>query len=136
MMRVPYWLTDRPGDSLLPDDGLEEFSGTYDGFLEVFEKEEKSMGEKEPHKPLLPHGLTGIMRKGLTTGSFWFFHALENPKGLFSLFFCHLLPRYGDARNPNLYNVLSPYWHVDAADVIERKLKIKKTTRLSYAKHL
>ncbi|OJD10514.1 hypothetical protein AJ78_08497 [Emergomyces pasteurianus Ep9510] len=126
MLRAPYWLTDRPVDSILPDDGLQEFGKAHDEFLEIFEKEEKTMRETEPRKLPFSGSLTAIMRNGWANGSFWFFYALENPKGLFSLFFIHLMPRYGDSTNPNFYDVLSPYWNVDATDVVERKLKDKK----------
>ncbi|EEP78370.1 predicted protein [Uncinocarpus reesii 1704] len=126
MLRAPYWLTDRPVDSLLPDDGLEEFSKTHNEFLEIFEQEEKAIRKAESHRLLFCHSLAGIIRNGLENGSFWFFYALENPKGLFSLFFYHLMPRYGDSTNPNFYDVMSAYWDVNAANVVERKLKDKE----------
>lgn len=113
-------------DDLLPENGLEEYSKIHGEFVGVFENEEKVMQETEPQKPLFPLPLAEVMIKGRANGSFWFFHALGNPKGLFLLFFCrHLMPRYGDSNNPNFYNVLSFYWALDAADVVEKKPNLK-----------
>ncbi|KAI1942274.1 hypothetical protein LOZ12_002574 [Ophidiomyces ophidiicola] len=127
MLRAPYWLTDRSVDNLLPEDGLEEFTKMHAEFLESFEKEEKKMQDRDPNFniPLFGRQFTDIMRSCWENGSFWFFYALENPKGLFSLFYYHLLPRYGPT-DPNFYNGFCSYWAVDAAELVGKKLKDKE----------
>lgn len=41
-------------------------------------------------------------KKGWTIGNFWYFHALESPKGLYNLFLGHIQPRYASFHREDL----------------------------------
>lgn len=83
--RPPYWLTGRSVDDITGE-YLEPFREAYEEFVDVFEEEEKEF----PPINSLNSYRTALMRNGWKTGSFWYFHALESPKGLFNLFRQHI----------------------------------------------
>ncbi|KAF9894129.1 hypothetical protein FE257_009102 [Aspergillus nanangensis] len=122
-LRPPYWLTGRPVDDLI-DSNLDEFSRAYQDFVKVFEREEKSL------PPL--HGQqsfrTNNMSRGLKVGNFWYFHALESPKGLYNLFRDHIQPKYASTSREScatFTEVVSDYWAPDTDQTIQRKLTDK-----------
>jgi len=124
-LRPPYWLTGRAVDDLLGEN-LDTFSKAYDEFLEIFEEEELR------YPPLFNacSYRTNIMRKGWKIGNFWYFHALDSPKGLFNLFRDHIQPRFAASQSDDpsdFSRIVSEYWAVDTKDVIGEKLKDKET---------
>ncbi|KAE8397162.1 hypothetical protein BDV37DRAFT_289659 [Aspergillus pseudonomiae] len=112
MLHPPYWLTSRGVDQLYNGEHLDAFSKVHAEFMNVFEEEEQAharAGNKTS-------GLTSIMRKGLETGNFWYFHALETPKGLYNIFLEHIQPRFSklnDAGMVEFERTISPYWTPD-----------------------
>lgn len=122
MFRPPYWLTDSPVD-LLTGKNLDSFSKTKDEFLGIFEEEEK----------LFPLDgdcsyRTNIMKRGWTIGNFWYFHALESPKGLYNLFLDHIQPRYAPSHrnNSDFMQIVSEYWATGTKNAISTKLEDKE----------
>jgi hypothetical protein len=68
------------------------------------------------------------MRRCWDTGSFWYFHALNSPKGLYQLFNEHIQPLYHpEHRKMSIFDkAVAHYWSVGAADVIQRKIEEEK----------
>lgn len=97
MFRPPYQLTSSPVD-FLTDKSLDSFTEAEDEFLEIFEEEEKSFPLNGDYSYR-----TTLMRKGWTVGNFWYFHALESPKGLYNLFLDHIQPRYASSHREGSY---------------------------------
>ncbi|GAB1209181.1 hypothetical protein APSETT445_007949 [Aspergillus pseudonomiae] len=112
MLHLPYWLTSRGVDQLYNGEHLDAFSKVHAEFMNVFEEEEQvhaRAGNKTS-------GLTSIMRKGLETGNFWYFHALETPKGLYNIFLEHIQPRFSKLNDTGMVEserTISPYWTPD-----------------------
>lgn len=119
-LRAPYWLTGRSIDEL-SEDHLEPFERAYKEFLEVFEEEEK----KVLHLRGMPCYRTQLMRQGWRTGSFWYFHALKSPKGLFNLFRQHIQPIFAAMHqvSDEFSRIVSDYWTADVESVISSKLR-------------
>lgn len=123
-LRPPYWLTGHSADSII-DERLVTFSKAHEKFVEFFEEEEKQY-------PRLFNTCvyrTNIMRKGWKVGSFWFFQALDSPKGLFNIFRDHIQPKFAPPQSADpadFSRIVSEYWAADTKDVIEGKLKDKE----------
>ncbi|KAJ5545521.1 hypothetical protein N7461_007825 [Penicillium sp. DV-2018c] len=120
-LRPPYWLTGHTIDHLL-DECLTTFSKEHDKLMEIFEQEERQF------PPLFSTCTfrTNIMSKGWKVGNFWFFHALDSPKGLYNLFRDHIQPIFAPSQSDQpleFSRIVSEYWAVDTKDVIEQKLK-------------
>ncbi|GAT26713.1 hypothetical protein RIB2604_02103950 [Aspergillus luchuensis] len=125
MLHPPYWLTSRGVDQLYEGEHLDAFSEIHAEFMEVFDKEEQN--RSQAGKKSL--GLASIMRRGWATGSFWYFHALETPKGLYNIFLDHIQPRYSkldDAGMVEFERTVSPYWTPDIQTFLDGKLKEKE----------
>ena len=119
MQRPPYWLTGLSLDSL--DTDLSAYQIAYTEFMKAFEAEERSLGKVD-----IPH--TRIMRNGWETGNHWYLSALDSPKGLSSLYYSHIRPKFEklEDRNPGFDRTLSTYWTTGAAEFITSKLKQKQ----------
>ena len=65
------------------------------------------------------------MKNCWDTGSFWYFHAVNSPKGLYQLFNEHIQPLFHPAYSEmSLFDeVVALYWSISAAKVIERKIE-------------
>ena len=63
--------------------------------------------------------------KSWEKGSFWYFQALNSPKGLYRIFNEHIQPRFcAEHSNMTLFDeIVAPYWSTDAARVIEAKIE-------------
>lgn len=97
---------------------LETFRQLIFEYFEAFEHEERAMiGDHLFQTP--------IMRECWTNGSFWYFHAINSPKGLFRVFNEHIqrlfCPEHCDMKIFD--EVVAPYWKTDAAYVIEERIK-------------
>lgn len=116
-LHPPYWLTDRCIDELTGEH-LDNFRLTYQEFPEVFEEEEKSLA---PLTNIPTHVFSyraNLMRRALQTGSFWYFHALNIPKGMYNLFSQHIHPVFGSSPevSPDLARTASAYWAAGTVD--------------------
>ncbi|KJK61059.1 hypothetical protein P875_00042703 [Aspergillus parasiticus SU-1] len=107
----------------LTGEHLEAFKKVYEEFLDVFEEEEKSF----PFVDNTHSYRTDLMRRAWQTGSFWHFHSLDSPKGLFNLFHQHIHPIFVSAHrvSSELPRIVSDYWAVDTETIISTKLQDK-----------
>ncbi|CAI7623053.1 unnamed protein product [Penicillium manginii] len=121
--RPPYWLTGRSVDEL-NDEYLEIFRRAYEEFVDIFEEEEKQF---PPINNAYSYR-TDLMRNGWQVGKFWYFHALESPKGLFNLFCQHIYPLFAPCRyvTSDFSRVVSDFWAPDVEEVIFNKLRDKE----------
>ena len=83
-LRPPYWSTGCLADDLIGE-RLDNFTKANDEFMKIFEEEEKP----SPSKNGDPTYRTNIMRNGWKIGNFWYFQALDSPKGMCNIFRDH-----------------------------------------------
>lgn len=119
-LRPPYWLTGRPVDDLIGEHH-EASNNTYHEFVDIFE-EEKSMNHDCSYR-------SSIMRKSWEIGAFWYFHALDSPKGLFNIFRDHIQPLFSESHrsDPDYPRIVSEYWAKDMEEVVAAKLRDRET---------
>ncbi|OOF98994.1 hypothetical protein ASPCADRAFT_162880 [Aspergillus carbonarius ITEM 5010] len=125
MLHPPYWLTSRGVDQLEKGEHLDAFRDIHSEFMDVFEEEERLLSPKADRAFNLSH----VMRKGWETGSFWFFHALDNPKGLYNMFLDHIQPIFAKLDEPRLAEferTIAPYWSADATGFLAKKIQDKE----------
>lgn len=125
MLHPPSWLTSRGVDQLAKGEHFKAYSSVHGEFIEAFENEEMSFPSTNGDASYR----TRIMRRGWTTGNFWYFHALDNPKGLYNIFLQHIQPMFTELDDKGMVEferTLAPYWSVDAVTVIEAKIKDKE----------
>ena len=122
-LRPPYWLTSCPADDLVGQ-RLDSFSEAYHEFMEIFEEEEKSF----PMMNGVASYRTNIMRRGWEIGNFWYFQALDSPKGLYNIFRDHIQPIFAPSHNvdSDFPRIVSEYWTADVTEVISTKLQDKE----------
>lgn len=127
MLLAPVWVTGRRVDQLPPGEHLEAYHIAIEEFFDAFDQEQISFPLKQNSDNVLT---AEMMRKGLKTGHFWFFHALENPKVACNLFFQHILPIFAGSVSENrvaeFTGCLAQFWNRDSKDVIEKKLRDRK----------
>ena len=114
----PYWLSGRPADDIVHGEPLETFGQIVNEFLETFEQEEGELvGEALYQAP--------IIKNCWSTGSFWYFEALNTPKGLYRIFNEHIqrLFCFEHCNMRRFDEMVAPYWSIDSAEVIERKIE-------------
>lgn len=123
-LQPPYWLTGRHVDGLT-EEHHDAFREACAEFMDIFEEEEEK--SYPPIKSICSYRTT-LMRKGLENGNFWYFQALESPKGLYNLFRQHIHPIFEPTRdiNPDFSRTVSKYWAADMEDVIAVKLRDKE----------
>ncbi|GLA64424.1 hypothetical protein AtubIFM54640_006142 [Aspergillus tubingensis] len=124
MLRPPYWLTSRGVDQLYGEH-LDAFSDVHAEFMHIFEQEEQVYAGAAGTRT---SNLTSIMKKGWGIGSFWYFHALETPKGLYNIFLDHIQPRFlkvDDAKMVEFERTISPYWTPDVQGFLDGKMQDK-----------
>jgi hypothetical protein len=89
--------------------------------MEAFEREERLLGKLD-----IPH--TRIMQNGWQMGHYWYFSALDCPKGLYDIYYTHVRPRF-DKRvdcSSQFDQLVAAYWGPDVADFITGKLREKE----------
>jgi len=120
MQHPPCWLTGRAVDELQKCEHLEAFTRMHEEFMDAFEKEERLL---PPTKDGALYR-TNIMRAGWKIGNFWYFHALDSPKGIYNLFLQHIQPGFAASHNGTVLDrIVAPYWATDADEVIATKVK-------------
>jgi hypothetical protein len=135
MLHRPSWLTGRGVDQLAKGEHLEAYSSIRGEFVDAFEKEEKLFS---PFNSDVSHR-TRIMRRGWTAGNFWYFHALDNPKGLYNIFLQHIQPMFTGLDEKGMIEferTLAPYWSVDGLQIIAAKIKDKEVYDDQLRRHL
>ncbi|RMD44415.1 hypothetical protein DV735_g758, partial [Chaetothyriales sp. CBS 134920] len=121
MLRPPYWLTGEKLDRL-KGANLDKFRNILDEFMAEFRQQEEQM------LAILSEGVSpsrsALMEENWKRGSFWFFHALESPRGFYNLFKQHIMPRFSqDTDFPDI----SQYWIKDTRTIIRAKLEERKS---------
>ncbi|PYH36026.1 uncharacterized protein BO87DRAFT_433019 [Aspergillus neoniger CBS 115656] len=104
---------------------LDAFSGIHAEFMHIFEQEEQVYAGAAGTRT---SNLTSIMKKGWGIGNFWYFHALETPKGLYNIFLDHIQPRFlkvDDAKMVEFERTISPYWTPDVQGFLDGKMQDK-----------
>lgn len=135
MLHPPYWLTSRGVDQLEKGEDLEAYSHVHTEFMEAFEQEERAHSKKNEDIRYR----TTIMERGWKIGNFWYFQALDNPKGVCSIFLQHIQPLFEatHVNNPAFDRMVAPYWAPDADEIIriktEDKDKYDKALRQEFA---
>ncbi|OBT76714.1 hypothetical protein VF21_03925 [Pseudogymnoascus sp. 05NY08] len=129
----PYWLSGKSLDGMPPGKHLEDFGQMVEEFMKAFEVEEALVVDKA--QPLF---YSALMRKCWETGSFWYFHAVGSPKGMYTLFNDHIQRTFcAEHCDTTLFDgVVSSYWAHDVDPVIEKKLKrmaIKSNCGMRYS---
>lgn len=116
----PYWLSGQPVDGMPPGEHFDAFGDMVAEFIKAFELEEALVVGKE--QPLFQ---STLMRKCWEMGSYWYFQAVNSPKGMFTIFDKHIQRMFcANHSNPALFDeVVSSYWARDVGAVIETKLK-------------
>ncbi len=101
-----------------PGQHLETFHQLVLEYLEAFEQEERGIVGEALHQ-------APIIRKCWETGSFWYFHAINSPKGLCRVFTDHIQRRFCPQHcEMRIFDqVVAPYWGIGAAQEIERKIE-------------
>ena len=89
MVLPPVWFTGRKVDELPKGYHLDNYIILLDEFFDCFQKEERLHFSKA--SKFLS---TQSMKNSWYSGSFWYFHALDNPKVIQSLYFQHIKPRF------------------------------------------
>ncbi len=114
----PYWLSGRAVDEMEHGEPLDTFGQIVAEFFDAFEQEERFMVGEALYQ-------TPIMRKCWETGSFWYFQAVNSPKGLYRIFNEHIQRLFClEHCSMALFDeIVAPYWSVSAANVIARKIK-------------
>jgi hypothetical protein len=87
MQSPPYWLSGKAVDCIDHGEPLETFCQIITEYFDAFEQEEKNIVGEALHQ-------TPIMKSCWDTGSFWYFHAVNSPKGLYQLFNEHIQPLF------------------------------------------
>ncbi|KAJ6189761.1 hypothetical protein N7519_004669 [Penicillium mononematosum] len=114
----PYWLTGRPIDDIVHGEHLETFQEVTTEFLNAFEEQEKIRNASDASQ-------AEIMRKSWDRGSFWYFQAVNSPKGLLRVFNEHIQRMFcGEHCTQREFDrAVSPYWSVGAEEFIQMKVK-------------
>ena len=116
----PYWLSGRSVDGMPQGEHLDAFKDMVAEFITAFEVEENLVVDKG--QPLFR---SALMRKCWETGSFWYFQAVNSPKGMYTIFNQHIQRMFcaEHCRTTLFDGVVAPYWARDTDAVIERKPK-------------
>lgn len=117
MQCLAYWITDRGIDQLDHGEHLDTFTELIQDYLIIFEQEERLLCGENLYQ-------TPIMKNCWETGSFWYFHAINTPKGLFRVFNEHIQRLFCEEHcDAKVFDdVVAPYWSIGAADVIDGKI--------------
>ncbi|ELR04307.1 hypothetical protein VC83_06012 [Pseudogymnoascus destructans] len=97
-----------------PGEYLDAFGDMVEEFIKAFEVDKGQ-----------PLSQSTLMRKCWEMGSFWYFHAVNSPKCMYSLFNDHVQRIFcAEHCDTSLFDwVVSSYWARDVDAVIEKKLK-------------
>jgi hypothetical protein len=114
MLAVPYWLMGHGIDEIVGDN-LHEFDVIRQEFMKIFEAEEVNMASKQ--QPVL----SSIMHEGWESNGVWFWRCLTSTNAMISLVEDHLCPRFSRLSS-EAEEIISQYWCLDSAKVVERKV--------------
>ncbi|RMD41483.1 hypothetical protein DV735_g3645, partial [Chaetothyriales sp. CBS 134920] len=120
MLHPPYWLTNQSVDGI----DAQEYEQVHQEFMDALEEEERAFPGYGPNRLFL----SNILRRGWTSGAFWYSLALDSPTGLFAIFYDHIQPRFekDHLNDPGFFGIMKCYWSMDANSFIQAKLKDKE----------
>ncbi|KAL3479030.1 hypothetical protein BJX99DRAFT_245228 [Aspergillus californicus] len=106
----PYWLSDRPIDDIEHGENLQTFEKIINEFMDVFEEQYQSQ--------VASISQAQIMRTCWEKGSYWYFQAVNSPKGLLRVFNEHIPRRFCEEHcTQRVFDqTVSPYWCVGAEE--------------------
>lgn len=116
MLHPPYWLSGQALDHLAYEN-LQAYEIRHAEFLKAFELEERSIAKTV---------ISNHLHRGWKVGNFWYFGALDCPKGLYSLFINQIQPMFADLDTEDaakFKRLVAPHWHTKAHDIISMKLR-------------
>jgi hypothetical protein len=113
-----YWLTGRTIDDIEHGERLEIFETRINEYISAFEEQEKK-------DKFSDFSHAQIMRRCWNKGSFWYFQAVNSPKGLLHVFREHIQRKYCEehCRKRVFDETVSPYWCEGAESLIQRKVE-------------
>ncbi|POR32376.1 Uncharacterized protein TPAR_07411 [Tolypocladium paradoxum] len=120
MQLPPFWLTSRAVDGFYDAEAVSEYGTVLDEYLDIYEAEEKRRNGFIIQAPTKRHVWE--------SGSFWYFHAVSVPKGMYNLFGRHIQPLFNKHHSEMAIfdEVFFWYWGFGAQEAINRKLKDKE----------
>lgn len=120
MQLPPYWLTSKPIDAFDDDQSVSDLGSLFKEYFDIYEAEEKVTNRILIHGP--------VMRRVWETSSFWYFHAIRVPKGMYRVFNSNIQPLFNEEHcHESVFDrVFFWYWGIGAQDLIERKIKDKE----------
>ncbi|KAK1769787.1 hypothetical protein QBC33DRAFT_576366 [Phialemonium atrogriseum] len=104
MQLPPYWLSSR--------------ASLIDQYVDIYEGKETKRNGSLLQAP--------IMRRAWDSGSYWFFHAVTVPKGMYNIFQMHIRPLFeGERGKENMpgFDKFWPYWAPNAKEMIEKMIR-------------
>lgn len=101
---------------------LEIFRERLTEYLDAFAEEERRIVGDELYQ-------APIMKTCWDMGGFWYFHAINSPKGLFRVFNEHIQPLFCASHcNMSIFDeAVAPYWSTGAGDLMQSKIEYEKT---------
>lgn len=120
MQTPPHWLTSRAVDGFYDNQAVSEYDAVLDEYLEIYAAEEERRNGSVVQAP--------VQRRVWESGSFWYFHAVSVPKGMYNLFDRHIQPLFNkDHPEQAVFDeVFFWYWGFGAQETIDRKLRDKE----------
>lgn len=115
----PFWLTGKCVDQI-EDEEYERFKACYEQFVQTFKEEE--MGKSLYHNGKVYSRAMG-MSNALEDGRYWYWNALQTPKGLFNIFRTHLQVLYDKVSKDDIRIAISPFWTPGMASFVSYKLE-------------
>ncbi|KHN98654.1 Protein kinase-like domain protein [Metarhizium album ARSEF 1941] len=117
----PYWLSSRNAvDSFDDEAAIAEYEAILEEYWAAYQDEERKRNGTVIQVPL--------QRDVWSRGSFWYFHAIRVPKGMYTLFNRHIQPLFNKehAEKKIFDEVFYWYWGFDVQDLIDKKLRDKQ----------
>lgn len=117
MQLPPFWLTSKAVDGFKDPSLIQQYEQTLEEYLEIYKDEE-----------IQRNGVTWqaeAQRNTWKKGSFWYFHSVTIPKGMFNLFNRHIQPLFNkDHPEMQIFDdVFYWYWGFHASSLIDAKLE-------------
>ena len=99
---------------------MSEYEAVLDEYLEIYEAEERRCNGVVVQAP--------VKRQVWERGSFWYFHAVSVPKGMYNIFDRHIQPLFNkDHPEQAIFDeVFFWYWGFGAQETIDKKLRDKE----------
>lgn len=120
-MQLPhYWFASRPIDAFDDAESVAELGALFSEYFDIYEAEEMSRNGRLLHGP--------VMRHVWDAGSFWYFHAIRVPKGMYRVFNSNIQPLFNEdhCEGSVFDRVFFWYWGTGAQELIEKKIKDKQ----------